>query len=292
MLLVIDVGNTNISLGVFEGAFGRLSGADGASPGGAKARPAPRLLHHMRCESARLRTADEYAVLVRQMLELRGVQPNLIVYAIIASVVPPLTDTIVEFVRRAFGIEPLVVGPGIKTGMAILYENPKEVGADRIVNAVAAFEWAKGGVVVVDFGTAMTFDCVTPKGEYLGGIIAPGVQISAEALFSRAARLHRVEIALPPKVVGRNPVHSMQSGIVYGYAALVDGLCARLKKELAFSFRVIATGTLASLIAPQTEAIERVDDDLTLTGLRIIFERNESALREESAPSGRGSSSS
>lgn len=147
-------------------------------------------------------------------------------------------------------------------------------------------------MVVVDFGTAMTFDCVTPKGEYLGGIIAPGVQISAEALFSRAARLHRVEIALPPKVVGRNPVHSMQSGIVYGYAALVDGLCARLKKELAFSFRVIATGTLASLIAPQTEAIERVDDDLTLTGLRIIFERNESALREESVPSGRGSSSS
>ncbi len=292
MLLVIDVGNTNISLGVFEGAFGRPSGADGASPGGAKARPAPRLLHHMRCESARLRTADEYAVLVRQMLELRGVQPNLIVYAIIASVVPPLTDTIVEFVRRAFRLEPLVVGPGIKTGMAILYENPKEVGADRIVNAVAAFEWAKGGVVVVDFGTAMTFDCVTPKGEYLGGIIAPGVQISAEALFSRAARLHRVEIALPPKVVGRNPVHSMQSGIVYGYAALVDGLCARLKKELAFSFRVIATGTLASLIAPQTEAIERVDDDLTLTGLRIIFERNESALREESVPSGRGSSSS
>lgn len=292
MLLVIDVGNTNISLGVFEGAFGRPSGADGASPGGAKARPAPRLLHHMRCESARLRTADEYAVLVRQMLELRGVQPNLIVYAIIASVVPPLTDTIVEFVRRAFRLEPLVVGPGIKTGMAILYENPKEVGADRIVNAVAAFEWAKGGVVVVDFGTAMTFDCVTPKGEYLGGIIAPGVQISAEALFSRAARLHRVEIALPPKVVGRNPVHSMQSGIVYGYAALVDGLCARLKKELAFSFRVIATGTLASLIAPQTEAIERVDDDLTLTGLRIIFERNESALREESVPSGRGSSNS
>jgi type III pantothenate kinase len=262
MLLVIDVGNTNISLGVLDGH---------------------RLLHHLRCESARARTADEYAVLVTQMLALRGVDPAGIQSAIIASVVPPLTDTIVELVRRAFGREPLVVGPGIKTGMSILYENPREVGADRIVNAVAAFEWAKGGVIVVDFGTATTFDCVTPKGEYLGGVITPGVMISAEALFSRAARLHRVEIALPPKVVGRNPIHSMQSGIVYGYAGLVDGLCARLKRELGYPCRVIATGGLARLIAPQTEAIEHVDDNLTLTGLRIIFERNEHAQQKEGA---------
>jgi type III pantothenate kinase len=254
MLLVIDVGNTNISFGVFDGQT---------------------LLHHVRCESARSRTADEYAVLVRQMLALRGVDVSRIDSAIIASVVPPLTDTIVELVRRAFGLEALVVGPGIKTGMSILYENPREVGADRIVNAVAAFEWAKGGVIVVDFGTATTFDCVTPKGEYLGGVITPGVQISAEALFSRAARLHRVELALPPKVVGRNPVHSMQSGIVYGYAGLVDGLCARLKRELAYPCRAVATGGLARLIAPQTESIELVDDNLTLTGLRLIFERNE-----------------
>lgn len=254
MLLVVDVGNTNISFGVLDG---------------------PALLHHVRCESARSRTADEYAVLVSQMLLLRGVDPARISSAIVASVVPTLTDTMVELVRRAFKCEALVVGPGIKTGMAILYENPREVGADRIVNAVAAFEWAKGGVIVVDFGTATTFDCVTPKGEYLGGVITPGVQISAEALFSRAARLHRVELALPPRVVGRNPVHSMQSGIVYGYAGLVDGLVARLKRELGYPCRVIATGGLARLIAPQTEAIEEVDDNLTLTGMRLIFERNE-----------------
>jgi type III pantothenate kinase len=253
MLLVIDVGNTNTSFGVFEGNA---------------------LLHHVRSESARARTADEYAVLVRQMLALRGVDPDKIDSAILASVVPSLTDTMAELVRRAFSREPLVVGPGIRTGMSILYENPREVGADRIVNAVAAYEWAKSGVIVVDFGTATTFDCVTPKGEYLGGVITPGVQISAEALFARAARLSRVEIALPPKVVGRNPVHSMQSGIVYGYAGLVDGLCARLKKELGYPCRVVATGGLAKLIAPQTEAIEVVDNDLTLTGLRILYERN------------------
>lgn len=279
MLLAIDVGNTNISFGVLEGEV---------------------LKHHLRCESARSRTADEYAVLVRQMLDLRRVDLARIDSAVIASVVPTLTDTMVGLVERAFGIEPLVVGPGIKTGMSILYENPREVGADRIVNAVAAHEWIKRspepaprsaparepaaepgrgdhaaiGVIVVDFGTATTFDCVTPKGEYLGGVIAPGIQISAEALFSRAARLSRVEIALPPRVVGRNPVHSMQSGIVYGYAGLVDGLVSRLRRELGYPCRVIATGGLARLIAPQTETIEAVDDDLTLTGLRLIYERN------------------
>ncbi len=263
MLLVIDVGNTNTSFGVFEGTT---------------------LLHHVRSESARARTADEYAVLVRQMLALRGVDPDKIDSAILASVVPPLTDTMAELVRRAFSREPLVVGPGIRTGMSILYENPREVGADRIVNAVAAYEWARSGCIVVDFGTATTFDCVTPKGEYLGGVITPGVQISAEALFARAARLSRVEIALPPKVVGRNPVHSMQSGIVYGYAGLVDGLCARLKKELGYPCRVVATGGLAKLIAPQTEAIEHVDNDLTLTGLRILYERNTHEATRGSAP--------
>ena len=263
MLLVIDVGNTNTSFGVFEGST---------------------LLHHVRSESARARTADEYAVLVRQMLALRGVDPDKIDSAILASVVPPLTDTMAELVRRAFSREPLVVGPGIRTGMSILYENPREVGADRIVNAVAAYEWARSGCIVVDFGTATTFDCVTPKGEYLGGVITPGVQISAEALFARAARLSRVEIALPPKVVGRNPVHSMQSGIVYGYAGLVDGLCARLKKELGYPCRVVATGGLAKLIAPQTEAIEHVDNDLTLTGLRLLYERNTHEATRGSAP--------
>ncbi|HVY48317.1 MAG TPA: type III pantothenate kinase [Minicystis sp.] len=262
MLLVVDIGNTNISFGVFDGAA---------------------LLHHVRCESARARTADEYAVLVRQMLALRGVDAGGIRSAILASVVPPLTETVAASVRRAFGVTPLVVGPGIKTGMAILYENPREVGADRIVNAVAAYEWAKGAVIVVDFGTATTFDCVTPKGEYLGGVIAPGIQISAEALFSRAARLSRVEFARPPKVVGRNPVHSMQSGIVFGYAGLVDGLCARLRAELGHPTRVVATGGLARLVAPETTSIEAVDDDLTLTGLRLLFERNEAATAAKDA---------
>jgi type III pantothenate kinase len=190
----------------------------------------------------------------------------------------------VEAIRHAFAREPVVVGPGTKTGIAVKYESPREVGADRIVNAVAAFERFRSGVIVVDFGTATTFDCVTPKGEYLGGVITPGVQISAEALFSRAARLHRVELALPPRVVGRNPVHSMQSGIVYGYAGLVDGLVSRLRKELGYPCRVVATGGLARLIAPQTEAIEEVDDDLTLTGLRLIHERNEHGAGHSKAP--------
>ncbi len=253
MLLAVDVGNTNISFGVLDGKS---------------------LVHHMRTESARQRTADEFAVQVRAMMDLYGVRPTEIEHAIVASVVPALTDTMIGFVQRAFRIEPLVVGPGIKTGMSILIEDPREVGADRVVNAVAAYEWARSAVIVVDFGTATTFDCVSKKGEYLGGVITPGVQISADALFSRAARLHRVELTLPPKAIGRNTQQSMQSGIIYGYAGLVDGLCARLKRELGDSVRVVATGGLASLIGKETTAIEEVDHDLTLTGLRLIHERN------------------
>src|SRR5512132_230565 len=211
MLLTIDVGNTHIVLGAYRG---------------------DRLERHWRLHTEPERTADEYGVLFLGLFETAGAGPPDITGIAVSSVVPPMNETIDEMCRKYFGHAALFVGPGVKTGMAILYENPREVGADRIVNAVAAFEWAKSGVIVVDFGTATTFDCVTPKGEYLGGVITPGVQISAEALFSRAARLHRVEIALPPKVVGRNPVHSMQSGIVYGYAGLVDGLTTRLKKEL------------------------------------------------------------
>ncbi len=252
MLLAVDVGNTNISYGVLDG---------------------DKLVLHLRTESSRQRTADEYAVLVRQMLLLRGVDPASVDAAIIASVVPALTDIMSQFVERAFGLTALVVGPGIKTGMPILYEDPRDVGADRIVNAVAGYEWAKGAVIVVDFGTATTFDCVSAKGEYLGGAITPGVQISTDALFARAARLHRVELALPPKAIGRNPTQSMQSGIIFGYAGLVDGLCARLGKELGPA-RVVATGGLAGLIGKQASAIEHVDSDLTLTGLRLIHERN------------------
>jgi type III pantothenate kinase len=253
MLLAIDVGNTNISFGVLEGGA---------------------LVHHMRTESARQRTADEYAISVRQMMSLYGVPHEGIDAAIIASVVPTLTDTMVGFVKRAFGLTPVVVGPGIKTGMPILYEDPREVGADRIVNAVAGHTWAGGACIVVDFGTATTFDCVSKKGEYLGGVIVPGVQISAEALFSRAARLHRVELAVPPRAIGKNPTQSMQSGIVFGYASLVDGLCDRLKVELGGEVRVVATGGLAGLIGKETRSIEHVDHDLTLTGLWLIHERN------------------
>ncbi len=254
MLLTIDVGNTNIVYGLFDGE---------------------RLLHQFRVESSRGKTADEYSVVIRQLLAMHDIGPGDVHAAILASVVPALTEPMVELVTRAFGKEAMVVGPGIRTGMSILYENPREVGADRIVNAVAAFEKVKGGVIVVDFGTATTFDCVTPKGEYLGGVIAPGIQISADALFTRAAKLPRVEIARPAKVVGRNTLHSMQSGIVYGYVGLVDGLVDRLKEELGYPCAVIATGGLARLIAPMSKTIEEVEDELTLVGLRILYERNQ-----------------
>ncbi len=253
MLLAIDVGNTNIVYGVFDGAT---------------------LVHTFRVESARGRTADEYGVTLCALLAMRGVVPARVDAAILACVVPSLTEPMVRLVQRVFGREAMVVGPGVRTGMAILIENPREVGADRIADAVAGYERAKGGVVVVDFGTSTNFDVVTPKGEYLGGVLAPGLQISADALFARAARLPRVEIAKPPKVVGRNTVHAMQSGIVYGYVGLVDGVVERILAELGFPCAVIATGGLASLIAPLSKTIDEVDSELTLVGLRILHERN------------------
>ncbi len=253
MLLAIDVGNTNIVYGLFDG---------------------PKLVHQFRVESSRSRTADEYAVVLRQLLAMSDVQAKDVEAAIVASVVPSLTEPMVGLVRRAFGREAVVVGPGIRTGMAILYENPREVGADRIVNAVAAYERFHSGLIVVDFGTATTFDCVSPKGEYLGGVICPGIQISADALFARAAKLPRVEIAKPPRAVGRNTLHSMQSGIVYGYVALVDGMIDRLVEELEFPCSLVATGGLATVISPLTKRVQEVEEDLTLNGLRILHERN------------------
>ena len=253
MLLAIDVGNTNIVYGLFDGE---------------------KLVHKFRVESVRGRTSDEYAVTLRALLDMKGLTPSAVDSAVLASVVPPLTDPMLRLVKGMFGLEAIVVGPGIRTGMAILIENPREVGADRIADAVAGYDRAKGGVIVVDFGTSTNFDVVTPRGEYLGGVLAPGLQISADALFTRAAKLSRVEIAKPPKVVGRNTVHAMQSGIVYGYVGLVDGLVDRILAELGYPCTVIATGGLASLIAPLSRTIAEVDDELTLVGLRILYDRN------------------
>jgi type III pantothenate kinase len=254
MLLTIDVGNTNIVYGLFEG---------------------DRLVHQFRVESARGRTADEYAVQLWALFDMHAVDLSGVSAAILACVVPSLTEPMVELVRRAFGRPTMVVGPGIRTGMAILIDNPREIGADRIADAVAGYERAKGGVIVVDFGTSTNFDCVTPKGEYLGGVLAPGLQISADALFTRAAKLPRVEIAKPQKVVGKSTVHAMQSGIVYGYVGLVDGIVERLIAELGYPCAVIATGGLSRLIAPLSKTITEVDDVLTLIGLRILYERNQ-----------------
>ncbi len=253
MLLVIDVGNTNIVYGLFDG---------------------PVLQHQFRVESSRGRTSDEHAVVLRSLLAMYEIKPAQVRGAIIASVVPQLNDPMLALVRQTFGLEALMVEPGIKSGVRILTDNPKEVGADRIVNSVAAFDRVKAAVLVVDFGTATTFDCVTDKGDYIGGVIAPGMQIAADALFSRAAKLPRVEIAKPPRAVGKNTLHSMQSGIVFGYVGLVDGLVDRLFAELGGPCRVIATGGLAGLIAPLSRTIDEVDDQLTLVGLRLLYERN------------------
>ncbi len=253
MLLVVDVGNTHTVLGLYEGE---------------------RLVHDFRIETSKGRTSDEYHVLLLDLLALAGIDRSDIRASILASVVPSFNDIFIESIDRAFDHEIMVVGPGIKTGMPVLYENPREVGADRIVNAVAAYERVEGAAIVVDFGTATTFDCISAKGEYLGGAISPGMQISASALFAHAAKLPRSEIARPPRAIGRNTVHSMQAGIVFGYVGLVDGLVRRLAAEMKTEVSVIATGGLARLIEPDSETIEEVDEYLTLEGLRLIYHRN------------------
>jgi type III pantothenate kinase len=253
VLLAIDVGNTNTVLGVFEGAA---------------------LRQHWRVETSHVRTSDEWGILTRQLFAAVNLDPARVDAVAVSSVVPPLAQALEQMAQRYFGRKPLFVGPGVKTGMPILYDNPREVGADRVVNAVAAWQRWKCGLVVVDFGTATTFDAISPKGEYLGGAICPGIAISMEALFRHAARLPRVEFARPPQVVGRNTVHSMQSGLIYGYVGLVDGLCARMQEELGFPTKVVATGGLAPLLAGVSRTISEVDEHLTLEGLRLVHELN------------------
>jgi len=254
-LLVVDVGNTNVVLGIYRGD--ELAGS-------------------WRLATARERTADEYGILTKQLIgDVAGALDG----AIVSSVVPPLNRAFAWMIEQQFGIEPLFVEPGVKTGIAIHVDNPQEVGADRIVNCVAAFERYGGPSIIVDFGTATTFDVVTANAEYVGGVIAPGINISAEALFARASRLPRVDIRRPPTVIGTNTVVNMQSGLYFGYLGLVDGILTRMKKEVRGVKKVLATGGLAQLFAADSEHIEEVHEDLTLEGLKIIYDRNRSAKR-------------
>lgn len=252
MLLVMDVGNTNIAIGLYDG---------------------DRLRHQWRLATHKERTPDEYAITVLQCFALEGVAPSAVSAAVLASVVPPLTPTFVDLCRVRFGTAPLVVGPDTDTGITIRYENPSDVGADRIVNAVAAHTRFKRAAIVVDFGTATTFDYVTANGEYLGGAIAPGIGIAAEALVQRTSRLPRIEITRPPSVIGRTTNVAMQAGLVFGYAGLVDEIVTRMARETGSDPAVVATGGLAGLIAPETRTIKEIDEFLTLDGLRLIHAR-------------------
>lgn len=254
MLLVVDVGNTNIVLGVYDDK---------------------KLIGHWRISTDRVRTTDEYGVLIMNLFfHDRTVNVSDIDAIIISSVVPPLMPTLERVCLRYFNVKPIIVGPGTKTGMAIKYDNPREVGADRIVNAVAAYDKYGGPIIVIDFGTATTYCAILANGDYIGGAIAPGIQISAEALFQRAAKLPRIEVRNPGHVICRNTETSMQSGVLFGYVGQVEGIVARMKAELKADAKVIATGGLAQLINAETDVVDHIEPMLTLEGLRLLYERN------------------
>ena len=253
MLLVIDVGNTNTVLGIYQGDV---------------------LKKDWRVGTDKNRTVDEYAMLINNLFSLSALRFDDLNGVIVSCVVPPMLNTLERLCRQYFKLTAQIVGPGMKTGMPIHYDNPKEVGADRIVNAVAAYDKHKSALIVVDFGTATTFDVISSDGAYQGGAIAPGVGISAEALFTRASKLPRVEFSRPPQIIAKNTVNSMQSGIFFGYVGLVEGIVGRMQKELDGQAKVIATGGLAEPIAAATDFIDQVEPFLTLEGLRILYQRN------------------
>jgi type III pantothenate kinase len=253
MLLVIDVGNTNTVIGLYD---------------------QDELVHDWRIRTVADHTVDEYGMLIYNLYKNAKIRPRAVKDIIISCVVPTMLNILEPLCEKYFNVKPLIVGPGIKTGMPILYDNPREVGADRIVNAVAAYEKYGGDIIVVDFGTATTFDYISKKGEYMGGCISPGIMIASDALFNKTAKLPRVELSRPKSVIGKDTVSSMQAGILFGYASLVDGLVNRIKAEIKSDAKVIATGGLATVIAPETKSINVVDEMLTLEGLRILYTRN------------------
>lgn len=253
MIFVLDVGNTNTVLGVYEN---------------------DKLVHHWRIETSRNKTEDEYGMIVKNLLQHVGITFKDFNGIIISSVVPPIMFSLERMCNKYFGINPIVVGPGIKTGLNIKYENPREVGADRIVNAVAAIREYGSPLIIVDFGTASTYCYINEKKQYMGGAIAPGVGISTEALYSRAAKLPRIEIARPEGIIGKTTVSAMQAGILYGYVGQVEGIVERMKQESKEKPKVIATGGLAELIAKESNVIDIVDPFLTLKGLYLIYTKN------------------